>query len=318
VVEMSVERVDLNLLVYLDVLLREKSVTKAANHLGITQPAMSNGLKRLRALFEDPLLVRTSEGMTATELALEIKPQVRQILSSVEKVIQPERDFDLASHRVFRIMASDYAESTLIPQVLREVRKYAPNVTLDILTPSDVSFEDVEQGRVDMAINRFDKLPQSFHQKTIWADTFSCMMSKDNPLVNDFTLDNYLEASHIWVSKTGFGVGVGVNPKDVQRLGWVDEALAKIGKKRNISVFTRHYQVAMLLAKENDLIVTLPTRAAQMKQDSRTLVIKEPPFDIPSLDLTMAWSPLLQHNAGHQWLRRLIISVADTITAEQE
>tara|TARA_R110001592_G_scaffold356571_1_gene658762 strand:- start:16833 stop:17768 length:936 start_codon:yes stop_codon:yes gene_type:complete len=311
---MDLNSVDLNLLVHLDVLLREQNVTKAASHLGITQPAMSNGLKRLRLLFEDPLLVRTSEGMVPTALALALKPAVREILFNIEKVIQPERDFDLNSQRVFRIMASDYAESTLIPAVLSEVRKQSPNITLDVLTPSDVSFEDVEQGRVDMAINRFDTLPQSFHQKTLWSDTFSCLMSINNPLVEDFNLTSYLEASHIWVSKTGFGVGVGVNPNDVQRLGWVDEALGKIGEKRKISVFTRHYQVAMLLAEQHDLIATLPSRAAKLKSQNANLMLKEPPFDIPPFDLKMAWSPLLHHNADHQWLRRMINDIANSGT----
>jgi DNA-binding transcriptional LysR family regulator len=312
---MDLNSVDLNLLVYLDVLLREQNVTKAASHLGITQPAMSNGLKRLRLLFEDPLLVRTSEGMVPTALALSLKPAIRDILFNIEKVIQPERDFDLNSQRVFRIMASDYAESTLIPAVLSEVRKQSPNITLDVLTPSDVSFEDVEQGRVDMAINRFDTLPQSFHQKTLWSDTFSCLMSTNNPLVESFNLTSYLEASHIWVSKTGFGVGVGVNPNDVQRLGWVDEALGKIGEKRKISVFTRHYQVAMLLAEQHDLIATLPSRAAKLRSQSSKLILKEPPFEIPYFDLKMAWSPLLHHNADHQWLRKLITDIANSNTS---
>jgi DNA-binding transcriptional LysR family regulator len=308
---MNIERIDLNLLVYLDVLLREQSVTRAANYLGITQPALSNSLKRLRVLFNDPLLVRTSDGMTPTELALDIKPAIRDILFNIEQVVEPNRDFDLGSSRVFRIMASDYAESALIPRVLEAVRKVAPDITLDVLTPSDVSFEDVEQGRVDMAINRFDELPQSFHQKILWSDTFSCLMSANNPLVKEFTLENYLNSRHIWVSKTGFGVGVGVNPQDVQRLGWVDEALAKQGEKRKISVFTRHYQVAMLLAQQEDLIATLPSRAARLRADSPKLVLKPPPFDIPPFDLKMAWSPLLQHNSGHQWLRNLISNVAE-------
>jgi len=307
---MDLGKVDLNQLVHLDVLLRELNVTKAANVLCITQPAMSNSLKRLRSLFDDPLLVRTSEGMAPTELALEIQPAIRDILFNIEKVIKPDRDFDLDSSRVFRIMASDYAESTLIPDVLTVVRKLAPNVTLDVLTPSDVTFQDVEQGRVDMAINRFDTLPQSFHQKTLWQDPFSCLMSAENPLVNDFTLETYLSASHIWVSKTGFGVGVGVNPEDVQRLGWVDEALVRIGAKRKISVFTRHYQVAVLLARQHDLIATLPSRVAKLNSLDDSLVLKEPPFPIEPIELKMAWSPLLHHNAGHQWLRKVIIDVA--------
>ena len=315
---MDISRVDLNLLVYLDVLLRECNVTKAANHLGITQPAMSNGLKRLRQLFGDPLLVRTSEGMTATERARELQPVVRSIVSSIEQVMQDKTPFSaINSQRVFRIMASDYAESCLMPRVLRRIRQEAPQVTLDVLTPSDVSFLDLEQGRLDMAINRFDKIPQSFHQKTLWSEYFACLMNAENPILKQsFVLESYLQASHIWVSKTGFGVGVGVNPKDVQRLGWVDEALAKIGHKRQISVFTRHYQVAMLLAEQHDLIATLPSRAAWLQRDNPHLVFKVPPFDIPPFDLKMAWSPLLQHNADHQWLRRLIAEVAEEVDAE--
>ena len=309
---MNLARIDLNLLVYLDVLLREKSVTKAANHLGITQPAMSNGLRRLRDMFGDPLLVRTSEGMTATARALDLQPLIRSVLTEIDQVVQPKEEFVPAkSKRVFRIMASDYAESALIPAVLKRIREEAPGVILDVLTPSDVSFLDVEQGRVDMAINRFDKIPQSFHQRTIWEDSFSCLMSVHNPLIFNFTLDSYLKAAHIWVSKTGFGVGVGVNPKDVQRLGWVDEALAKLGQKRNINVFTRHYQVAMLLSQQHDLIATLPSRAAQLTLDNPNLVIKEPPFPIPAFELKMAWSPLLQNNSDHRWLRRLITQVAE-------
>ncbi|MBU2222415.1 MAG: LysR family transcriptional regulator, partial [Gammaproteobacteria bacterium] len=107
---MNISKIDLNLLVYLDVLLREKNVTRAANQLSITQPAMSNGLKRLRDLLNDPILVRTSDGMVPTERAKELAPVVRGILLTLEETLQPNRDFEPQhSHRVFRIMASDYA-----------------------------------------------------------------------------------------------------------------------------------------------------------------------------------------------------------------
>jgi len=294
---MNINRVDLNLLVYLDALLRERNVTQAAHQLNLSQPAMSNGLRRLRDLFDDPLLVRTSDGMTPTARALELEPLVRDILNNVDRALQPTSEFDPASaERIFRIMASDYAESTLFPAVLAKLRKQAPGIILDIMTPSDVSFLDVERGKVDLVINRFDSMPQSFHQNTVWIDSFSCLLSANNPLLKDFTLENYLKAQHIWVSKTGMGVGVGVNPRDVQRLGWVDAAIAKLGKKRNISVFTRHYQAAMKLAEQNDLVVTLPTLAAQLQHNNPALVLKTPPLEIPPLELKLAWSPLLQHN----------------------
>jgi DNA-binding transcriptional LysR family regulator len=314
----KVNRIDLNLLVYLDALLRERNVTQAANQLNLSQPAMSNGLRRLRELFNDPLLVRTSEGMTPTERALELEPVVREVLSKIDQAVQPRGDFEAGTaQRIFRIMASDYAESTLFPSVLGKLRTQAPGLTLDIMTPSDVSFLDVERGKVDMVINRFDSMPQSFHQIHLWDDSFTCVLSPENPVLKDFTLENYLQANHVWVSKTGMGVGVGVDPSDVQRLGWVDAALNRLGKKRQIRVFTRHYQAAMTLAEQNDLIVTLPTRAAQLKLNNPRVVLREPPLEIPPLELKMAWSPLLQHNPANKWLRKLIVDTARELNGQQ-
>ncbi|MEG3765732.1 LysR family transcriptional regulator [Alteromonas sp. 14N.309.X.WAT.G.H12] len=315
---MNIAKVDLNLLVYLDVLLREGSVTRAANQLSITQPAMSNGLKRLRDLFKDPLLVRTSEGMTPTKRALELQPVIRDVLSKLESSIQPETDFDPASSaRTFRIMTSDYAESTLLLELVGRLSSVAPNITLDLITPSDVTFHDVEQGKVDMAINRFDELPLSFHQKVIWYDSFSCVLSASHPLASRWDLDAYLSTHHIWVSKTGFGVGVGIDPNEVQKLGWVDAELTKIGKQRAIRVFTRHYHAALQIAKTQNLVATLPSKAARLFKDDPNVIVKDPPFDIPPIALKMAWSALLHHDAGHIWLRRLIGEVAADINSEQ-
>lgn len=311
---MNIHRVDLNLLVYLDALLRERNVTRAAQQVGISQPAMSNGLKRLRELFQDPILIRTSAGMSPTERALELEPQVRAALSNIEVFIQPETDFEpSSSKRLFRIMASDYAESTLLPGLLNFLRKNAPGIVLDILTPSDVSFQDVEQGKVDLVINRFDSMPLSFHQSNVWRDSFSCFMSRSNPIADRFTLENYLQSQHVWVSKTGMGVGVGVNPEDVQRLGWVDEALNRIGSKRKITVFTRHYQAALALAEQPDLIATVPSRCAYLVKGNAQLKLLPPPFDIPIMELKIAWSPLLQHNPAHRWMRHLIQEIAEQV-----
>ena len=310
---MNIAKVDLNLLVYLDVLLREGSVTKAANQLGITQPAMSNGLKRLRDLFSDPILVRTSDGMTPTQRALELQPVIRDVLSKLESAVQPKVDFDPKhSNRTFRIMTSDYAESTILLELVGQLAQLAPNITLDLITPSDVTFHDVEHGRVDMAINRFEELPLSFHQKALWQDSFSCVMSATHPLAENFDLEGYLSAQHIWVSKTGFGVGVGIDPTEVQKLGWVDAQLTQLGRQRDIRVFTRHYHAALQMAKNQHLIATLPTWVALTLKEDPNAVVKPPPFDIPPISLSMAWSALLHHDPGHIWLRRLISELAST------
>ena len=312
---MNIAQVDLNLLVFLDILLQERNVTRAAYRLDITQPAMSNGLKRLRDLFDDPLLIRTSEGMMPTERAQELQPLIRNVLASVEKAVQPIAEFDaFNSDRVFRIMASDYTESTLAPPLLSRLSEVAPLIRLDIMTPSDVSYQDVEQGKVDMVINRFEEIPQSFHQTTVWHDSFSCLFHRDNPAAKHFTLDSYLQGRHVWVSKTGMGAGVGVNPSNTQKLGRVDEALIKLGKKRHITVFTRHYLSAVFLAEQKDLIVTIPSKAARSQQNNPNLIIMPAPFHIEPLELKMAWSPLLQHNPGHRWMRKLIKEIASDIT----
>lgn len=314
---MNAGKVDLNLLVYLDVLLRELNVTRAAEQLGITQPAMSNGLRRLRAMFNDPLLIRSSDGMKPTERALDLQPKVRQILAETQHLLEPKQEFKaIASRRVFRIMVSDYAEATLIPTLIKHIRSEAPHIILDLLTPSDVSYQDMEQGRVDMAINRFDEIPQSFHQQVIWKDSFSCLINRNNPIVENFNLKTYLSAQHIWVSKTGMGVGFGVNPEKSGGLGWIDTALQRIGQKRKITIFTRHYQMPGLLAQNNDLVATLPTRVARMQAENPSLVMRDPPFYIPPFELKMAWSPLLHPNAGHQWLRRLVIYIAERLKEE--
>jgi DNA-binding transcriptional LysR family regulator len=312
---MNISKIDLNLLVYLDVLLRERNVTRAAEELSISQPAMSNSLRRLRDLFDDPILVRTSDGMTPTDRALELQPLVRNVLAAAELAVLPKTVFDPSeSERIFRIMASDYTEATLLPKLLHRLSIEAPGVRLDIMTPSDVSFHDVERGKVDLVINRFDSLPQSFHQIHLWDDSFSCVMRADNPIIKNWNLNAYLAAKHVWVSKTGMGVGVGMSTDDVQRLGWVDEALTKIGVKRVITLFTRHYQAALLLAEHNDLVVTIPSLAASSMLENSHVAILEPPFEIPRMRLKMVWSPLLQHDPGHRWMRKLIKSVSEEIT----
>ncbi|NMP14826.1 LysR family transcriptional regulator [Thalassotalea sp. Y01] len=310
---MNINDIDLNLLIAFDVLLREKNVTKAAGHLGITQPAMSNSLKRLRTLLNDPVLVRTSEGMVATERANFLAPKIRKILLDTKEALQQvDADFiPEQSQRVYRLMASDYAASTLLPKLLEHLNAVAPNITIDIMTPSDVTFHDVEDGKIDMAINLFNELPLSFHQKVLWKDSFSCLTRASNPILENFNLQSYMQSKHVWVSKTGFGVGLGMNPKDIQKLGWVDEALAQIGKQRDIKVFTRNYHVAMQLAHDDQLIATLPSKAAHIHRLDTGYAILPPPFAIPDIELKMIWSPLLHHEPSHIWFRQQVVKAAE-------
>lgn len=311
---MKLSNIDLNLLVYFDALLQEKNVTNAAQQLGISQPAMSNSLKRLRELFNDPILVRTSEGMAPTLKALELQPKIHRALTNIEYFIQPTLNFSPEeSERVFRITASDYAEATLIPGILKTLREIAPKVTLDIMNPSDVNFNDMEQGKVDLAINRFDKIPVTFHQLNLLADDFSCVLRADNPFVDELNLVNYLKSHHVWVSKSGIGMSANLSAEELQKMGWVDMALSNIDKRRKIAVFTRHFLSALQLVQEHNLIVTLPTRAAQKAVNYNNLVIRPVPFNIDPIELHVLWPPILNDNPGHVWLRKIITDVASNV-----
>ena len=200
-------------------------------------------------------------------------------------------------------------------RVLTQLREHAPGITLDIMNPSDVSFLDVERGKVDLVINRFDQMPQSFHQITLWEDSFSCLMSADNPILEDFSLKSYLSADHIWVSKTGMGVGVGVDPVTCSdSVGSMPRSQSKAKSGRY--AFYPTLSAAMTLAEQNDLIVTLPTRATHLKQDHPRVVIREAPFVIPPLELKMAWSPLLHNNAPHRWIRQFITGIARSLPGD--
>lgn len=309
---MNVDNFDLNLLVCFDVLMRERNVSRAAEKLNVSQPAMSSSLKRLRDYFNDPLLVRTARGMEPTEKALALEPLVRQSLTMAEEVLSPHEVFNpLNSQRTFRILVSDYVEGILISALVAHLQTHAPQLSLDILTLSDGSFQDLEKGAIDLAINNFDFIPQSFYKRSIWSDSFSCLMALGHPLLADNTLQNYLSSSHIWVSKTGIGVGTGMTQSSNR--GWVDKTLEDLGHERHISVYTRHYQIIPQLVRQTDLVATMPTRAACLYKSNAELAISEPPFTIPKIDINMIWSPLLHHNSDHKWIRDTLIQLADNL-----
>ncbi|MGB0924880.1 MAG: LysR family transcriptional regulator, partial [Pseudoalteromonas shioyasakiensis] len=248
---MNIRHVDLNLLVYLNVLIDEQSVSKAANKLALTQPAMSNALKRLRDLFDDPLLVRAAGTMTPTAKALSLKPEIESLLKMAEEITQPSEVFDPSTANItFRIMANDYLESTLIAPFITQQLAKNPGLNFDILSPSDVNLQDMEKGTIDLAINRFNGLPRSFHQASVWRDNYCCLTHPDNPYLQQQNLEGYLAQEHIWVNRAGWGVEAAVtNKSGSQKLGWVDEALWQLEQTRNIRVFTRHYMVASLLCQ---------------------------------------------------------------------
>lgn len=308
---MNIEQFDLNLLIAFDHLMRERNVSRAAERLHVSQPAMSNNLKRLRELLDDPLLVRTHQGMVPTERAKQLAPLVRQSLSFAEEALSPTEVFEPSqSQRVFRVLVSDYLEGTLIASLVAYLQIHAPMIALDVLTLSDGDFQDIEQAKIDLAINRFDSIPQSFHRRTLWQDRYACLVNKQHLLAKENTLENYLKSRHIWVSKTGVGAATGMSQESNRKRGWVDEALQAQGVERQIQVFTRHYQTIPSLVAQTDLVATLPSRAALLYKDHPDLLMVNTPFAIEPYEIVMVWSPILHHNSAHHWLRQQLFNLA--------
>lgn len=177
---MNIRDIDLNLLVFLDALLRERSVTRAARAMDISQPAMSNALKRLRTLLGDPVLVRTARGMQPTDRALALHRPVRSALAQMESAIAPNRAFEPeTTERLFTILITDYAASVLMPRVVGVLEREAPNIALNILGAGSDAVDQIERGEADCLVNSFGELPANFHQQRLWSDRLACLVRKD-------------------------------------------------------------------------------------------------------------------------------------------
>ncbi|MES1929974.1 transcriptional regulator [Salinisphaera dokdonensis CL-ES53] len=300
---MNVRDIDLNLLVFLDALLRERSVTKAALAMDISQPAMSNALRRLRKLLGDPVLVRTASGMQPTDRALKLQRPVRNALAQLETAIAPNRAFEPATaERLFTVLITDYAASVLMPHVVSSLEREAPNIALNILGAGSDAIDQIERGEADFLVNRFGKLPANFHQHKLWSDRMACLIRKDHPALveadGELTLDAFLAQKHILITQTGVG------------LSRIDEVLADAGKSRQISVLTRHYQLPRELVANSDMIVALPARIARYQARHLGLAVLDPPVELPAFDIGIAWGALDHHDVAHRWLRERIIAIA--------
>ncbi|MBS3796940.1 LysR family transcriptional regulator [Pseudoalteromonas sp. BDTF-M6] len=308
---MNLRQVDLNLLVYLHILIEERSVSGAANRLALTQSAMSNALKRLRDLFGDPLLVRSGSVMMCTEKALALQSQLEHFLTLAQAITTQEQDFDPSrSEHTFRIMANEFLVASLLVPFISEVLSAYQGINIDLINPSDVTLSELEHGQVDIAIDRFTRMPASFHQATLWRDNYCCLTAKAHPLQQHLDLETYLANPHVWLNRSGFGPEPMIKNREPQKLGWVDQALVQLGERRNIRVYARHHSLIPALCADSQLIATLPRRLAEhvIAQSNAPLALCAVPFPIVPIGVSMLWSPLVHHSPAHIWLRQQLQS----------
>lgn len=302
---MNIKDIDLNLLVFLDALLQERSVTRAAEQVGLSQPAMSNALGRLRRLLDDPLLVRSARGMEPTQRALALQRPVQAALAQIETALAPVAEFDpAATQRLFTLMITDYAASVLLPGLTARLARTAPNVALNVLGSDAESLKAVERGEVDFVVDRFDSLPESFRSRSLWHDEFVCVLRRGHPALKEgLSLQAYLALDHILITRTGIG------------LGQTDEVLANRALYRRITTFTRHYHLPPRLVAETDLCATVPARIAYDHARHLPIVVVPPPFDLPPFGIRMVWGPVTHYDRAHRWFRQLVGEAVDAIPA---
>ncbi len=300
--QVDFNHIDLNLLKLFDALLKERSVTRAGQRLGLSQPAASRGLGRLRRLLNDRLMVRTSQGLELTPRAEALSEPVARLLEDARSIVAPLTfDPSTASGRL-TIATTDHMTLLLIPTLLSRLVQLAPGLDLEIPAPSGDNVNLIKQGDADLAIGVYGKLPSRFHQRLLYDEDFVCLVRRGHPvLAEQLTLKRFISLSHISVIITGYGNNA------------VDDALAKQGLSRRVAVRLPHFLAAPLLVAESDMILSLPRRLAHRIALSTPVEILEIPLKIDSFTPSIIWHERRQNDSAHMWLRKLIVDIASEI-----
>lgn len=300
--EVDLRAADLNLLVVLNALLDERSVTRAATRLGMSQPAASRALARLRTLFSDALLVDGPGGYLLTARAEEMRPLLRTTLSTVGELLDGRAFDPLRTAEPVRLLMLDLEAAVLAPRLLARLAEQAPTVDLEVLPPGPRPLEALEADAVDALIGVVDDAPAGIRRRGLYADDFVTLMRAEHPHAGtQVTLERYLELDHLVVSITGTG------------RAWVDEVLERIGRQRRVRVRVPSFFAAVEIAARSDLVMTLPSSLARTAADMRRFVIAQPPLDLGSVNMSLAWHARHQDSPRHVWLRRTIVGAIAAI-----
>jgi DNA-binding transcriptional LysR family regulator len=298
IIHMNVQDVDLNLLRVFDAVLRERGVTAAAARLGLTQPAVSNALARLRSLFGDALFVRTPAGMDATPFARGVAEPVRQALALLESALAHGPGFDPStSTRAFRFYMSDLGQIEFLPPIVERVQKAAPGVRLEAVAADLEHIADaLGAGTLDLAVGFLPALGPPVERRTLFRDPYLCLMRAGHPAAR-LTKARFLEASHVLVTYRGGGHRV------------IEEALERAGAARRIALRVPHFTVVPMVLERTDLILTLPARVARVYEKQGRFRTVPPPIPIPPAEVAVHWHERFEADPGNRWLREQIVEL---------
>jgi len=296
---MDFHGIDLNLLVAFDALMNEQSVTRAATQVGVSQPAMSAALSRLRKLFGDPLFMRSAEGLTPTVRARELAEPIARALQQLESTLVKKPEFvpGKASF-TFKLGLSDYPAFALLPSLLQALGKTAPGVSLNVqaFNDRDQAVDLLDAGLIDAAIG----VPPTHADarilmRPVLQDEFVTIVAHGNPAAKrGMNMKNYLELPHVLVSPEG------------ELHGIVDQALAQQGKRRTLALtLPQMFAVPAIVAK-TDMTATVLKRVALHAQAGRKLVLFPPPVSLPKVEFDLIWHRRSDSHPAQVWFRKFI------------
>lgn len=307
----NLAKLDLNLLVNLHVLLEKRNVTRAAEHLNLSQSAISKSLARLRLLFDDPLLERSGYGMEPTLRAKQIQSDLQCLMVDIEKLTSPTRFDPAQSTRKFHIAVVESAYSLIFPKFIAEALTIAPNITIDSVSWGADTFERLQRGELDFAITGKDLKPEDeartlippkgIVSQELYQDELYCLVNPKHPcLESTWGLEQYLSYRHIMV-------------KNYTNERWlVDIKLAEKNIERNIAFYVSDFNNAVELCRHTKLILTAPKRFAEQTSKKMGLKVIPLPVDVPALTYPLFWHENRDRDLAHSWLKQIIIERFET------
>ncbi|EJN00316.1 LysR family transcriptional regulator [Herbaspirillum sp. YR522] len=294
---------DLNLLRVFQAIAEERSLTLAGNRLHLSQPAVSYALGRLRQIFDDPLFIRTKDGMQPTPTATELAKPISRALQAVQDALRYTERFDPAtSTRVFRASMTDVAEMMFLPDLCEILTQQAPGSRLQVEQVAPAHLEEaLRTGQLDFAFGNLPALKPVTHYELLFRENYVCLMRRrdDLPQRRHLELDEFLAMSHVLVESAE------------SSHHQVENSFRGLGVQRKISLSIPHFTVLPRILEKSNLVATVPLRIAKLFQSEHpeSFVSYQLPVEIPTVDVTLHWHQAFDNDAGNSWLRQIFIDL---------
>jgi DNA-binding transcriptional LysR family regulator len=295
---MNIRSIDLNLLVAFDALFDERSVSKAADRLALTQPTVSGMLKKLRYVFADDLFVRTSHGILPTPRSEALATPVKELLIQAQSLVRPE-EFDPAdSKTTIRICGSDYLQQAVISPLINKFRTLAPKVRISVMPrPAAGLLDLMARGEMDLCVSAREVAIPDLPARKLFSDRFVCVARRAHPLNHQISLRELSAYDHILV-----------DPTQGRFTGPMDDALAEMGRQRRVAAVVPSFSMLFDALESSDYLAFIPERLFNNRSERFKLLTVE--IDAPPIEIVANWHPRMNRDARHQWLRKQLVDVS--------